>query len=207
VNRYDYVRAALDRGDLNPDPLVQFEHWFAEAVAANLREPSAMTLATVDAAGVPDARMVLLRGTADGGFQFFTNYESKKGRDLAANSAAALVLYWAELERQVRIRGRVTTLSAEESQAYFASRPRPAQLGAWLSRQSEEAPAGADFQAEAAVLESRFSGRDVPLPPHWGGYHVTPAEIEFWQGRPNRLHDRFLYRRVEGSWSIVRLYP
>jgi pyridoxamine 5'-phosphate oxidase len=207
VKRSDYSRASLERGDLDPDPMVQFERWFAAAAAADLYEPTATTLATVGADGLPDARVVLLRGTADGGFQFYTNYDSKKGRDLAAHPVAALILYWSELERQIRIRGHVSILAREGSEAYFASRPRASQLGAWLSHQSDEAPASVDFQAEIAALESRFAGVDVPLPPRWGGYHVTPDEVEFWQGRPNRLHDRFLYRRGPGGWDIVRLYP
>jgi pyridoxamine 5'-phosphate oxidase len=207
VKRSNYERGSLDPASLDLDPLSQFDRWLADAVAANLYEPTAMTVATVGADGLPDARVVLLRGTSGGGFQFYTNYESKKGRDLAAHPAAALVLYWNELERQVRIRGSVSVLGREESLAYFALRPRPSQLGAWLSRQSEPAAAGSDFQAELAEIETRFAGGEVPLPLHWGGYHVAPAEIEFWQGRPNRLHDRYLYQRRETGWEIVRLYP
>ena len=208
MKRSDYGRSTLERGDLDPDPLVQFERWLAEAVAADLVEPSAMTLATVGEGGQPDARIVLLRGTGDGGFQFFTNHDSKKGRDLAAHPAAALVFFWNELERQVRVRGSVSVVDSARSQAYFASRPRASQLGAWLSRQSDEAPDGSDFPTGINALERRFAGVDVPMPALWGGYHVTPHEIEFWQGRPSRLHDRFLYRRVrDGEWDVARLYP
>ena len=207
--RSNYTQGSLGRADLDPNPVLQFDRWFADAVTAGIKEPNAMTLATVGSGGLPDARIVLLRGTEDGGFQFFTNYDSKKGRDLAARPVAALIFFWSQLERQVRIRGRVSTLDRTKSEAYFAARPRASQLGAWLSRQSSEAPADADFEAEAAALESRFAGGDVPLPPRWGGYHVEPDEIEFWQGRPSRLHDRFRYRRrdASGLWEIVRLYP
>lgn len=207
MKRSNYDRSTLERASLDPDPLVQFDRWLSDAVAAGLYEPTAMTLATVGPDGLPDARMVLLRGTANGGFQFYTNYESKKGRDLASTPAAALTFYWNELERQVRIRGSVARLGLAESFAYFSSRPRASQLGAWLSQQSEEAPPDADFQEAINHIEARFAGVDVPLPPAWGGYHVTPHEIEFWQGRPSRLHDRYLYRRAANAWNIVRLYP
>lgn len=208
ADRTDYAHASLRREDLDADPLRQFDAWFAHALEAKLREPNAMTLATVGEDGLPDARIVLLRGTAEGGFQFFTNYESKKGRDLAARPVAALVLFWKELERQIRIRGRVHRLDRERSHAYFVTRPRSSQLGAWLSRQSAEAPDGVDLPTEMTALEGRFAGGDVPLPAQWGGFHLTPDEFEFWQGRPSRLHDRFRYRRGEGgAWEIARFYP
>ncbi len=206
--RSSYTQRSLGFSDLEPDPIKQFDRWFADALAAAIPEPNAMTLATVGADGEPDARIVLLRGTDGGGFQFFTNYGSKKGRDLAAHPSAALILFWRELERQVRIKGRASRLDPARSQAYFATRPRQSQLAAWLSQQSEEAPVDSDFQAGMAALESRFAGGEVTLPPQWGGFHVEPSEIEFWQGRPNRLHDRFRYRRcADARWEIVRLYP
>jgi pyridoxamine 5'-phosphate oxidase len=206
-DRTDYRHAELRRVDLDPDPLAQFERWFGEAVSAGLREPNAMTVATVDASGMPDARILLLRGTENAGFQFFTNYESKKGQDLAASSGVALVLFWRELERQVRVRGRVSKLDRERSAAYFGTRPRGSQLGAWLSQQSAVAPVDVDLSREISALETRFAGEPVPLPPKWGGYHVTPFQIEFWQGRPSRLHDRLLYTRQADRWNIVRLAP
>jgi len=209
ADRTDYRHSSLSFADLDGDPMAMFDRWFGEAVAAGLREPNAMTLATVGEDGAPDARIVLLRGAEREGFQFFTNYDSKKGRDLAARPQAALVLFWRELERQIRIRGQVAQLDRVRSEVYFSTRPRTSQLGAWLSQQSSEAPAEADFQAEIGALDARFAGGPVPLPPRWGGYHLTPVELEFWQGRPSRLHDRFLYRRrrAESGWDIVRLYP
>ena len=171
-------------------------------------EPSAITLATADASGRPSARIVLLKVVDERGFAFFTNYESRKGRELAENPHAALVCYWAELEREVLIAGTVTKVSRAESAEYFAKRPRGSQLGAWVSRQSSAVPDRAFLEAELQKVEARFANRDVELPPYWGGYVLNPARLEFWQGRPNRLHDRFQYlKQADGSWRIERLSP
>jgi pyridoxamine 5'-phosphate oxidase len=206
--RREYTKGGLRRADLDPNPLVQFQKWFEQALTAQLIEPSAMTLATADKQGRPSTRIVLLKGVDERGFTFFTNYESRKGRELAENPRASLVLYWAELERQVCIAGDVAKTSREESEKYFASRPRGSQLGAWTSKQSSVVPDRSFLEAELQKVEARFAGRDVATPPYWGGYLLTPIRIEFWQGRPNRLHDRFQYeRQPDGSWRIDRLSP
>jgi len=205
--RKTYTLGGLRRADLAADPITQFNRWMQQALDANLTEPTAMALATADAAGRPAVRIVLLKGVDERGFLFFTNYESRKAKELAANPNAALVLYWAELERQVRITGAVTKASRETSGKYFQSRPRGHQLGAWVSNQSEAIANRAALEERLAELEARFPG-DVPLPPCWGGYILSPIEIEFWQGRPNRLHDRFRYRKESGeAWLIERLAP
>jgi pyridoxamine 5'-phosphate oxidase len=198
----------LRRADLDPDPIAQFGLWF-EAAEAEAPLAEAMTLATVDADGAPDARMVLLKGWDERGFRFFTNRESAKGQQLGASPRAALILYWRELDRQVRIRGAVEPLSDEESDEYFASRPRPSQLGAWASPQSRSLADRAELDARLAEIEARYGGGgEVPRPQHWGGFRVAPELIEFWQGQVGRLHDRFLYRRSgEEDWSIERLAP
>ncbi len=206
--RESYLRGGLLEADVDPDPIVQFEKWFAEALAAGLKEPNAMTLATASSDGVPSARLVLLKGVDQRGFVFFTNYESGKGRELAANPRAALVFYWPELERQVRISGDVTQTSGEESDKYFQSRPTGSQLGAWASRQSEKIAGRTILEDRLADLQIQYDGKPVPRPPHWGGYRVRPRLIEFWQGRPNRLHDRLRYTRdAAGSWRLERLSP
>lgn len=192
------------------DPFEQFHLWFDAALAAGVREPNAMTLATASAAAVPAARVVLLKGIDHGGFVFFTNYESAKGHDLAENPRAALVFFWAELERQVRVSGAVAPISATESDHYFRVRPLGSRLGAWASRQSTPVGSRAELESALREVEARYAGTDVPRPPHWGGYRVVPSRIEFWQGRPNRLHDRLLYARepVEASsWTRTRLSP
>ena len=204
--RQEYMRASLDEHDVARDPYVQFDRWFQEAVAAKMPMLNSMTLATVSASGQPSARIVLLKGVDARGFVFFTNYTSRKGAELAANPAAALLFHWTELEREVRIDGRVEKVTARESDEYFASRPLGSRHAAIASPQSE-------VVANRAALETRFAaaekshGESPTRPPHWGGYRVLPHAIEFWQGRPNRLHDRVLYTHVDGSWKITRLAP
>ena len=206
--RREYTKGGLRRADLDPNPLVQFQKWFEQALNAQLLEPSAMTLATADQDGRPSARIVLLKAADERGFVFFTNYESRKGRELAENPRASLVLYWAELEREICIAGDVTKVARAESEKYFALRPRGSQLGACVSNQSSVVPDRAFLEARLQELEKQFAGREVDTPAHWGGYLLTPQRIEFWQGRPNRLHDRFQYsKESNGSWRIERLAP
>ena len=196
----------LRREALDPDPIVQFGSWFEQASEA-VALPEAITLATVDAQGLPDARMVLLKGAGPDGFRFFTNYESAKGAQLDAAGGAAIVAYWRELDRSVRARGEVERLSAGESDAYFATRPRGSQLGAWASPQSRPVATREELDAMLAEVERRFEGGEVPRPEHWGGYVLRPQTIEFWQGRVGRLHDRFRYVREGEGWRIERLGP
>ena len=206
--REDYHRGALERQDLHPDPVEQFRAWIDAAVADGLPEPNAVVVATADAEGHPDARVVLLKAFDARGFVFYTNYESAKGRQLGAHPYAALVFNWLAHERQVRIRGAVTRVSREETAAYFHSRPRGSQLGAWASPQSRVLPDRGPLEQRQADLEATYgSGDPVPVPEHWGGYRVAPTEVEFWQGRSSRLHDRFRYRRDGGDWAVERLAP
>lgn len=198
----------LDQRSADRDPFRQFGAWFADAQAAQLTQPDAMTLATATKDGAPSARMVLLKGFDERGFVFFTNYESRKGRELAENPSAALVFWWADIRRQVRIQGTVVRVSDEESDAYFATRPRGSQLSAAASRQSTVIPGREVLQARVAELNAESGGRDVPRPSFWGGYCLVPNSIEFWHGRPDRLHDRLLYQKLDnGEWEIVRLSP
>lgn len=211
------AEASLRKADLAPDPIAQFRAWLEEALAAEPHEPTAMTLATSGLGGRPAARTVLLKGCDERGFDFYTNYGSRKARELADNPFAALVFYWPFLDRQVRVEGTVEKISREESAAYFATRPRTSQLGAWASRQSEPVAGRDDLERAFASLAERFAGVPVPLPDFWGGYRLRPDVVEFWQQRDNRLHDRFIYRLVSrgaggaggtgAEWRIERLSP
>jgi pyridoxamine 5'-phosphate oxidase len=198
----------LNEPDADPDPVAQFEKWFSDARSAGLAEPNAMTLATVSSAGQPSARMVILREVNPDGFVFYTNYRSQKGRELALNSRAALVFFWQELGRQVRVTGSVVKTSRAETEAYFRTRPRGAQLSAWASWQSSVIPGREVLERRVEKLESRYAGESIPPPPGWGGYRLRPDAMEFWQGRENRLHDRLRYSRMPGGrWRIERLAP
>ncbi|MDF2772660.1 MAG: pyridoxamine 5-phosphate oxidase [Geminicoccaceae bacterium] len=205
--RRDYALASLSETHVDADPIRQFEAWFADALAAQVLEPNAMTLATATSDGVPSARIVLLKGIDAGGFVFFTDYRSRKGAELAENPLAALVFLWKEIERQVRVSGAVSRVMAAESEAYYRSRPLGSRLGAWVSHQSSVIASRAEIEERWQAVSQRFADGDVPLPPHWGGYRVMPDEIEFWQGRPNRLHDRLRYERTSSGWTISRLSP
>jgi len=192
---------------LSQDPLEQFEHWFAEAKRAGVEVPEAMTLATADAEGAPSARMVLLKGAGQEGFVFYTGYGSRKSEELEQNPRAALVFYWRTLGRQVRVEGSVERVPEAESAAYFATRPRGSQLAAWASHQSRPLGSREELERRYAELEREYEGREVPLPPHWGGYRLRPEAIEFWKHRENRLHDRVRYTRAREGWKVERLSP
>jgi pyridoxamine 5'-phosphate oxidase len=204
--RQETMRAGLAEADAHPDPLLQFERWFKDALAAGLPLANAMTLATVSPEGAPDARAVLLKGVEGGSFVFYTNYGSRKGRQLAATPQACLVFLWVPLERQIRIEGRVEKVSDQESDVYFASRPVGARLSACASAQSEVVSGRSFLESEVEKIRT-LHGDNPPRPAHWGGYRVVPGRVEFWQGRENRLHDRLLYTRVQDAWRIERLAP
>ena len=206
--RQDYAQRGLRRADLASDPVAQFNAWLAEAQAQQIIEPNAMTLATVDAAGQPWSRTVLLKICDARGLTFFTNYEGAKGRQLAVNPQAALTFWWGALERQVNITGTVEKTSAGESETYFHSRPASSQIGAWASAQSEVVADRAQLEAQFSAAREKHGETEIPLPPHWGGYRLAPQTIEFWQGRRSRLHDRLRYtRQPDGGWKIERLAP
>lgn len=205
--RKEYARSGLNEREVHPDPVEQFGAWFEDARAADLPEPNAMTLATATPDGKPSARVVLLKGFDDRGFVFYTNREGRKARELKSNPRCALVFYWGGLERQVRIEGRATRVPDEESDAYYASRPRGSRLGAWVSEQSRPVEGREELEERLRRLEGEYEGREIPRPPFWGGYRVEPESVEFWQGRENRLHDRLLYRLTGEGWRIERLQP
>ncbi len=189
------------------DPLVQLDHWLKEAADKGLAEPTAMTLATASKDGAPAARMVLCKAIEDGGVTFFTNYDSRKATDLAANPRAALVFFWQPLQRQVRLEGKILKTDRAVSEAYFATRPRGSQIGAWASKQSSLLSSYDDLSNEFARLDAQYAGKSVPCPPHWGGYRLTPDSCEFWQGKDSRLHDRVLFVRTGSGWQLKQLAP
>jgi len=205
--RREYARARLDEAHVSPDPVAEFDRWFSQAQEAKVLEPNAMALATATRDGTPSVRLVLLKGYDERGFVFFTDYRSRKAAELEGNPQAALAFYWGEVERQVRITGTVERTSAQESEAYFRTRPRGSRLGAWVSHQSRVIPSRAPLESGLREVKERFPTDDVPLPPHWGGYRLWPEEVEFWQGREDRLHDRIRYLCDGSRWKIERLSP
>ncbi|GAB3907324.1 pyridoxamine 5'-phosphate oxidase [Mucilaginibacter boryungensis] len=206
--RQDYSAATLTEKEVRQDPINQFDKWFNDAIAANVNEPNAMTLATATINGHPSARIVLLKGFNKEGFMFYTNYLSRKGKEIAKNPLASTVFFWPELERQVRIEGTIEKLSREESEAYFHSRPKASQLGALVSAQSQEIAGRKVLEEKMVELEAAYADKDVPKPSYWGGYILKPRLVEFWQGRSSRLHDRIVYKKIDNkNWKIVRLAP
>lgn len=205
--RRDFSGKPLDVTSVNPDPFVQFSEWFEEAVNAQLMDPYAMALTTISTEGKPSTRIVYLRGVNENGFVFYTNYNSHKGKDMAANNLVALNFLWTGLERQIRIEGKAVKVSAEVSDLYFSKRPRESQIGAWASAQSDELTSREELEQKVHTYTDKFKDKEVPRPPHWGGYLVIPEKIEYWQGRPNRLHDRIVYEKNGEEWMLKRLSP
>ena len=205
--RIQYETAGLEIDDLHPDPIAQFNRWYTQAEEAKVAEPNAMTVSTVGLDGMPDSRIVLAREVEQSGFVFYTNYSSAKSKQLNENSSASAVFAWLDLHRQVRLRGKVHATSPQQSDAYFASRPRESQIGAWASAQSEKLSSRADLEARVRELTQTYSGQEIPRPAFWGGWCIVPMSMEFWQGRPSRLHDRFSYVHQAQGWSITRLSP
>lgn len=205
--RHDFAKQSLDEKQVDENPIAQFEKWFKEAVEAKVNEPNAMTICTATIEGKPSARIVLLRNFNENGFVYYTNYNSRKGLEIQANPQCALLFFWPELERQVRIDGSIEKQSAEDSDLYFRTRPRTSKLGAWTSEQSKVIANRDILESEYEKFSAMFPGEEVPRPPHWGGYTVNPSTIEFWQGRPSRLHDRILYTKENKAWKIERLAP
>jgi pyridoxamine 5'-phosphate oxidase len=208
ISRTEFSKHKLLESDLAADPFAQFQRWLEDVQAANVTDWQAMSLATATRAGVPSVRVVYLRGWDERGFLFYTNYDSRKGHELADNPRAAAVLYWKELERQVRVEGEIVRASDAESDAYFAGRPRESCIGAWASSQSQPLPDRATLERLTAEFDAKFSGGSIPRPPNWGGFRIVPDSVEFWQGGVARLHDRLIYRRQsDSSWRIERLFP
>lgn len=206
--RQDYRAASLSESDVNPDAILQFETWFNQAVDAQVHEPNAMTLATATPDGRPSARILLLKGFSEQGFEFYTNYLSRKGKEIAKNPVGTILFFWGQMERQIRIEGTIEKLSREKSEAYFHSRPKGSQIGAIASLQSQEIAGRQVLEDKWQQLESEYANKEVPKPSHWGGYILRPQLIEFWQGRSSRLHDRIVYKKSDKkNWKIVRLAP
>jgi pyridoxamine 5'-phosphate oxidase len=205
--RKEYMRESLSEGDVELDPILQFTRWWKEALGSDISEVNAMTLATCNASGIPSARTVLLKDYDKKGFVFFTNYQSRKAKDIEENPYATLLFFWKELERQVGIEGRIEKVDAQESDEYFHSRPEGSRIGAWASPQSTVVKNRDEIEENVRLYSDKFSSTSIPRPSHWGGYRVSPVHIEFWQGRPSRLHDRILYTLEDGEWVIRRLAP